>query len=313
MGELAGEQAFEGLDADGERSKVGCELGFSALLLRLFVRTHGNYCTAFVRGSGKPICQLIVFALMSKETIPVRVLVVDDDEVSREVLAVLLEGAGYAVTTADSGDAALLDLTAVGSPPDVVLVDMQMPGIAGGELARRLRDVCGAGTALLAMSGSEPAAAGRGGFDGFLLKPFTMTEFGAALDGDGAARKGTVASPSMRKEESDRVLNEAVYEKLAASMKRSQLEQLYAMCLEDVEKRIAGMRTAASRQDDATYKREAHAIKGGCGMVGATELQTLATTMEEQGMGVANQVAPLDEFLLACGRLRRILVARRRS
>ena len=316
MGELAGEQAFEGLDADGERSKVGCELGFSALLLRLFVRTHGNYCTAFACGSGKPICQLIVFALMSKETIPVRVLVVDDDEVSREVLAVLLEGAGYAVNTADSGDAALLHLAAVtGSNPDVVLVDMQMPGTAGGELARRLRDVCGAGTSLLAMSGSEPEETARRGFDGFLLKPFSMGEFGAVLDGDGAAMEESDESFSMLKlkEESAGILNEAVYEKLAASMKQSQLEQLYAMCLEDVEKRIAGMRAAASRHDDATYKREAHAIKGGCGMVGATELQTLATTMEEQGMGVANQVAPLDEFLLACGRLRRILVARRRS
>ena len=308
-----GEQAFEGLDADGERSKVGCELGFSALLLRLFVRSHGNYCTAFACGSGKPICQLIVFALMSKETIPVRVLVVDDDEVSREVLAVLLEGAGYAVTTADSGDAALLDLTAAGSPPDVVLVDMQMPGTAGGELARQLREVCGAGAALLAMSGSEPEEAARRGFDRFLLKPFSMEEFGATLGGDDAAREGRDASPSMWKEENAGVLNEAVYEKLATSMKRPQIEQLYAMCLEDAEKRIAGMRAAASRQDDATYKREAHAIKGGCGMVGATELQTLATAMEEQGMGVANQVAPLDEFLLACGRLRRILVARRRS
>jgi CheY-like chemotaxis protein len=311
MSEVAGEQTFEGLDADGERSKVGCEFGFSASLLRLFVLTHGNYCTAFARGSGKPICQLIVFALMSKATIPVRVLVVDDDEVSREVLAVLLDGEGYAVTTADSGDAALLDLTAVGSPPDVVLVDMQMPGTAGGELARRLRDACGEGTALLAMSGSEPEETAQRGFDGFLLKPFTMEEFGAALGRDDAAMEGSDEYPSMRKEESDGVLNEAVYTKLAASMKRSQLEQLYAMCLEDVEKRVQRMRTAASKHDDATYRREAHAIKGGCGMVGATELQTLATTMEEQGMGVANQVASLDEFLLACGRLRRILVARR--
>ena len=41
---------------------------------------------------------------------PVQILVVDDDEVSREVLALLLHGAGYAVETADSGDAALLHL-----------------------------------------------------------------------------------------------------------------------------------------------------------------------------------------------------------
>ena len=43
---------------------------------------------------------------------PVRVLVVDDDDLSREVLALLLQGAGYAVETAESGDAALLHLQA---------------------------------------------------------------------------------------------------------------------------------------------------------------------------------------------------------
>ena len=251
---------------------------------------------------------------MSEEMIPVRVLVVDDDEVSREVLAVLLEGAGYAVTTADSGDAALPDLTAAGSPPDVVLVDMQMPGTAGGELARRLRTVCGERTTLLAMSGSKPEDAARRGFDGFLLKPFSMEEFAAALGSDDwAMEEGRGESPSMLMEESAGVLNEAVYAKLAASMKRSQLEQLYAMCLEDVEGRMERMRGAASSGDDAAYRREAHAIKGGCGMVGATELQTLATAMEDEGMGVSNRVASHDEFLLACGRLRRILVARRKN
>lgn len=242
---------------------------------------------------------------MSDDTVPVRVLVVDDDEVSREVLAVLLEGAGYTVATADSGDAALLQLAAAtGSNPDVVLVDMQMPGTAGDELARRLCEVCGDGSTLLAMSGSQPEEAVRRGFDGFLLKPFTMEMFAAALAGGAAV--GLDAG-----EDGASILNEVVYAKLAASLKRSQLEQLYAMCLEDVGKRVAGMRTAASNRDDAAYRREAHAIKGGCGMVGATELQTLATAMENEGTGVANHVASLDEFLLACARLQRILVARR--
>lgn len=302
-----GELALEGLNADRQRCEVDCELGLAALLLRLFFQTHGNYCTAFMQRSGKPIRQLIVFALMSNDAMPVRILVVDDDEVSREVLAVLLDGAGYAVGTVDSGDAAVLLLKAGSSlPPDMVLVDMQMPGIAGDELARQLRDVCRDGTTLLAMSGSQPDEATRRGFDGFLLKPFSMEEFAAALAG-GSARRLEASSESVA------ILNEGVYEKLTASMKRSQLEQLYAMCLDDVEKRIARMRQAASDREDALYRREAHAIKGGCGMVGATELQTLASAMEEQGMGVANHVASLDEFLLACGRLRRILVGRERS
>lgn len=232
-------------------------------------------------------------------------MVVDDDEVSREVLALLSQAQGYTVDTADSGDAALLQLKAAESKPEIVLTDMQMPGTMGAELARQLRVVCGTGTTLLAMSGNRPGKEATRGFDGFLLKPFTMAQLAAAI-ARGTAGVAPEAVPPTT------VLNEAVYEKLAKSIKPEQLEQLYTLCLADAEKRIAGMRRAASKGDDATYKREAHAIKGGCGMVGATELQSIATAMETQGIR-ANHVASLDEFLLACERLRRILIERERK
>jgi CheY-like chemotaxis protein len=233
----------------------------------------------------------------------VRVLVVDDDEVSREVLSLVLEDAGYAVETIDSGDGALLLLKDVSHAlPGVVLVDMQMPGTGGSNLARQLRGACDAGTLLLAMSGSRPEGDAALAYDAFLLKPFSVEQFaGAVAGGSFAASRG----------ESAGVLNDSIYRKLADSMPPSKLEKLYAMCLNDAEKRIAEMRRTAARQDDATYRREAHAVKGGCGMVGATELQTLASTMESNGIE-ANHVASLDEFLLASKRLRRILVARNR-
>ncbi len=72
---------------------------------------------------------------------PVRVLVVDDDEVSRDVFALLLNAAGYSVDTAESGDAALIYLQTTHSLPDVILTDLQMPGTSGGELACQLRQV----------------------------------------------------------------------------------------------------------------------------------------------------------------------------
>ncbi len=49
----------------------------------------------------------------------VRVLVIDDDDLSREVFALLLNSAGYTVDTAGSGDAALLQLQEQQSLPDV--------------------------------------------------------------------------------------------------------------------------------------------------------------------------------------------------
>jgi CheY-like chemotaxis protein/HPt (histidine-containing phosphotransfer) domain-containing protein len=245
----------------------------------------------------------IVCALMDADVFPVRILVVDDDAVSREVIALHLEVAGYAVETAESGDAALLRLgAAAGLHPALVLTDLQMPGVAGAELGRRLREVCGAGTLLLAMSGSEPYEAVRREFDGFLSKPFAMEVLAAAIAGFAETADGVVGGDIP-------ALNEGVYRKLAGAMRRERLEQLYALCLSDAETRIAAMRRSASDGDDVAYRKEAHAIKGGCGMVGAAELQNLATSMEERGLGDANHVATLDEFMLACERLRRILIA----
>ena len=234
---------------------------------------------------------------------PVQVLVVDDDALSREVLALLLHGAGYAVETADSGDAALLHLQTVRILPQVVLTDLQMPGTTGRELALRLRSLCSPATILLALSASAPDDESNRAYDGFLLKPFTMDIFTAAIAGKTAklAKEPNGAAAT--------VLNEVVYNQLAGSMRPTKLKQLYTLCLADVEGRLATMRRAASGDDDAAYKREAHALKGGCGMVGALELQTLATSMEERGLS-DDHVASLKEFLVACERLRGMLIAR---
>ena len=65
-----------------------------------------------------------------------RILVVDDDEPSRHVMADTLADAGYTVEVAADGYEAL-DIAARRSP-DLVLSDLAMPGIDGIELARRL-------------------------------------------------------------------------------------------------------------------------------------------------------------------------------
>jgi CheY-like chemotaxis protein len=237
-----------------------------------------------------------------EQTMPVRVLLVDDDALSRDVLEVLLQAEGYEVETTESGDEALLLLQAMGSPPDVVLTDMQMPGTTGSELARRMRELCGPGTVLVAMSASAPQEEEAREFDRFLLKPFSMEMLAAAIAG-GATRAADGAAAVVS-------LDEAVYGKLAATMGSSQLEKLYTLCLDDAERRITAMRKAAMQGDDASYRREAHAIKGGCGMVGAVKLQSIATSMETRGL-CDDHVASLDEFMLAAERLRDILIARK--
>src|SRR5260370_5934025 len=116
----------------------------------------------------------------------IQLLLVEDDELSREVLTLQIAGQGYGVKSVDSGDAALRYLQETPRPPlDVVLTDLQMPGVSGAELARQLRLAAIAagspGMVLLAMSASDPPDTTSGLFDGFLLKPFTMSQLHAAL------------------------------------------------------------------------------------------------------------------------------------
>jgi len=69
------------------------------------------------------------------------VLVVDDDRVTRHLLRSLLEKAGYAVATAGDGDEALERARATGvDAPDLILLDVWMPGISGLDVLARLRD-----------------------------------------------------------------------------------------------------------------------------------------------------------------------------
>ena len=66
------------------------------------------------------------------------VLLVDDDPTQRRLIGAVLEREGFAVAAADSGDAAL-DRVAGGVTPDVVILDMVMPGLGGIETLQALR------------------------------------------------------------------------------------------------------------------------------------------------------------------------------
>jgi len=66
------------------------------------------------------------------------------------------------------------------------------------------------------------------------------------------------------------VLNEIIYQKLAGSMPTGQLQELYLLCVNDARKRINVMRGLVAAHDADRFVREAHTIKGSCGMLGAT-------------------------------------------
>lgn len=244
------------------------------------------------------------------------VLIVDDDEVMGELLVTLMGLEGYRVAHACSAEDALAQLR--GAMPDVILCDLQMPGMRGGDLAEALAAARADGrlpksTVLLGMSGSAPEAGEASHFDGFLQKPFTVEEFAAKVSQireqgtRGEARSGaTAAGPEHGANEgaTRSPIAERTLAQLRSKLEDAQLRELYNMTLDDVQERLRRMRIAAEAGDAVAVRREAHTIKGSCGMVGAVELQELAAATE--GGSVFDTVA-LANFDAACKRLRRML------
>jgi CheY-like chemotaxis protein len=105
---------------------------------------------------------------------PARILVVDDLAASAETLMTLLEMEGYQVRTASEGMAALK--VAEEFKPDVVLLDIGLPGMNGFEVAHRLRTQPESRDALLiALTGYGEAESrsrsAQAGFDFHMVKP----------------------------------------------------------------------------------------------------------------------------------------------
>ena len=243
----------------------------------------------------------------------VQVLVVDDDPIMGELLDALLTIEGYRVTRALSGDEAL-QVAREGSPqPNVILCDIQMPGMRGGELAGSLTRLRADGTlrsdcVILAMSGSSPRMDELEAFDGSLRKPFSIVDFGRAIEQARAhAEAAAGQSPHRAPAEAEgrpAPLDDTIFEQLRVKIGSDSLRQLYGMTVEDVRSRVQRIQDAAERGDEATVRREAHTIKGSCGMVGALELQVLAAATEG---GSAVDTSALADFNSACNRLERML------
>jgi CheY-like chemotaxis protein len=111
----------------------------------------------------------------------VRVLVVDDDPVQREVVAAILADEGYAVEQAGTGEDCLAAARA--APPDVVVLDLFLPGIDGAAvLAELRRDEHLAATRVVVTTGVRTSHIRRLlRPDAVLFKPFGMEELVLAV------------------------------------------------------------------------------------------------------------------------------------
>ena len=116
-------------------------------------------------------------------TAPAHLLLVDDDRLILTTLAGGLRASGYRVSTAESVDDAQALLTS-GVRPDLVVVDMHMPGRDGLELAQRLRDL--EHLPFLVLSAySDPATVERAaqlGALSYMVKPLAISQIRPTIE-----------------------------------------------------------------------------------------------------------------------------------
>jgi len=108
-----------------------------------------------------------------------KILVVDDESVTRKLVSVAFEKLGHSVTTADGGDDALEQLSK--SLPDLMILDVMMPGMDGWEVLRLLRKTgmrAKIKVILLTGNGKESdfLRAWKLGADEYVTKPFEVDE-----------------------------------------------------------------------------------------------------------------------------------------
>jgi two-component system cell cycle response regulator DivK len=114
----------------------------------------------------------------------VTILVVEDNDKNLKLIRDVLQFAGYAVVSAGSGEEGVA--LALERPPDLVLMDLQLPGIDGAEALRRLRDssrtrlIPVVAVTAFAMRDDHKDAMDAG-FDGYLSKPISVTSLPAQV------------------------------------------------------------------------------------------------------------------------------------
>jgi signal transduction histidine kinase/CheY-like chemotaxis protein len=178
---------FAQVDHAAPRSQGG--LGIGLALARRLAQMHGGDVDAASDGPGRGSCFTLRLPLAggSVEEDPPdtrrglararkrqRVLVVDDNRDAADSTAMLLGALGAEVDVAYDGEAGLASMQA--RPPEIVLLDLGMPGMDGWEVARRVRaDASLAGVTLIAVTGWGQAAdrqrTQEAGFDHHLVKP----------------------------------------------------------------------------------------------------------------------------------------------
>jgi PAS domain S-box-containing protein len=223
---------------------------------------------------------------------PLRVLLADDNEVNQRISAALLERQGHQVHAVANGHDALAAL-ASGPPFDVVLMDVQMPGMDGLQATAELRRrEAGTGRRVPVIALTAHAMRGdrerclAAGMDAYVTKPISGATLARAI----AAALGRPSpappvedhspapGPAAAAGEPAVIDTPALLRRLGGD--RALLARVVQLSRADCAKRMSELAEAAACQDRARLSREAHTLKGTLGNLCADGAYAAALRLE---------------------------------
>ena len=227
------------------------------------------------------------------------ILLIDDDLVSREVIATVLTLHGHLVHTAETGEEAVQMLQAGAVVPEMVLMDAQIPGLSGADLIALLRPLSPAD--IILVSASAPPDELVAAADGFLMKPFGPEDLQKLLSQHAPKSE----EPDVKGAEP--VISPETIAQFRQLMTESTVREIYAAVVTDLHKRLHGLEKAIASGNKDEVRRIGHAIKGGCGMAGCMQAARLGAVFENSSDQLDNCANALQELYSATQRLERML------
>lgn len=213
---------------------------------------------------------------------PMRILLVEDNPTNQAVGLEMLGRLGYSAALAVDGHAAL-DAQRQGLY-DLILMDIQMPGMDGVEASRRIRAAHGLQHPRIVALTANAAAEDRqayldAGMDDHLAKPFEMKDLADVITRAFKARQTGQPVPA----ESEEMLDDTVRDSLTRQFGQVFVERLDETYLRTAAPLVQAAGAAMTAGDGPGLQRAAHALKSSSANVGAVALSRLCAELEVLG------------------------------
>jgi len=266
-----------GQRGDGERCR---QLGIQAYLTKPIARADlveavGTVLAGTASAPGE--VDLVTRHSIAESRHALRILLAEDNPVNQQVATAMLLKRGHQVDVVSNGREAVDAVVRGGY--DVVLMDIQMPGMDGFEATEKIRALPQGRTLPIialtahALSGERERCLERG-MSGYLAKPFKAHDLFAAVEGRGAQPADTAAAPSPAVDLA--AFRRTMEEAGAAEAVDGILETFVAT----LPQRLEALVTAARGTEAEPLQRAAHAFKSAAGTIGAGHLAALLEDME---------------------------------